>query len=66
MVNQRNGMFVIVGEQLGVVVDPSGLDVPQNEVAVWFGRIAPDGSPQVFTVQAAYAIPAKDTPQVYR
>jgi hypothetical protein len=60
------GQLVTVGPERGVVVDPAGLDVPEDEVAVWFGQVAPNGDLQVFTVKAIYAISFKQNPQVYR
>jgi hypothetical protein len=60
------GQIVEVGEQRGIVLDPQGLDIPDDEIVVWFGRIAPNGSLQVFTTVARSAVLSVDVPQVFR
>jgi hypothetical protein len=59
------GQFITVGDSPGIVVDPTGLDVPEDHVAIWYGQFAEDGRPRVRTVPKPYVVPAKGKPDVY-
>ena len=61
----KPGQRVVVGGHPGIVVDPAGLDVPEDHVAVWYGEFSADGRQRIRTVPAEYVTPAADEPDVY-
>ena len=56
------GQLVTVGDNPGVVVNPSGIEVPEDHVAVWFGELADDGRHRDRTVPECYVIPIPERP----